>query len=270
MNPRIFAVVLAIGSTLIHLPIVGAAVPMGPRQEATRPTPLVRVAIFDDTGASRRGPGDVEKCLAVSPEFAFKRVKADNIRNGVLSEFDVLVLPGGSGSKQGKSLGREGREAIRNFVQDGGGYVGFCAGAYLASSDYSWSLHILDARVLDRKHWARGTGTVKLKLTDGGKELLGAERDAVTVYYGQGPLLEPAQKDDVPDYRILATYQTEIAKNGAPQGVMKGTTAIAAGRFGKGRVLCFSPHPERTKGLGDFVRHAVRWSASTTRGSQES
>jgi hypothetical protein len=42
---------------------------------------------------------------------------------------------------------------------------------------------------------------------------------------------------------------------------MKGTTAIARGKFGKGRVVCFSPHPEKTPGREAFLRSAVRWAA---------
>jgi hypothetical protein len=55
----------------------------------------------------------------------------------------------------------------------------------------------------------------------------------------------------------MATFKTEIAKNGAPQGVMPGTTAIARGEYGLGRVVCFSPHPELTKGLATFVLEAI-------------
>jgi hypothetical protein len=43
---------------------------------------------------------------------------------------------------------------------------------------------------------------------------------------------------------------------------MKGTTAVARGPFGKGRVICYSPHPERTKGLDRLVEQAVRWTAA--------
>lgn len=39
---------------------------------------------------------------------------------------------------------------------------------------------------------------------------------------------------------------------------MKGTTAIARGQFGKGRVICFSPHPEVTRGLEHFIQLAIR------------
>jgi hypothetical protein len=38
---------------------------------------------------------------------------------------------------------------------------------------------------------------------------------------------------------------------------MKGTTAIAIGKYGQGRVICFSPHPEMTHGLESIVRFAI-------------
>jgi hypothetical protein len=31
--------------------------------------------------------------------------------------------------------------------------------------------------------------------------------------------------------------------------------------LGRGRVICFSPHPEKTAGLEDFVRRGTRWAA---------
>ena len=33
------------------------------------------------------------------------------------------------------------------------------------------------------------------------------------------------------------------------------------GKFGKGRVICSSPHPEQTVGLEKFAESAVRWVA---------
>ena len=48
----------------------------------------------------------------------------------------------------------DGRRAILDFIKNGGGYVGICAGVYLASSHYSWSLGILNAKVVDGEHWA--------------------------------------------------------------------------------------------------------------------
>lgn len=238
----------------LHHPLLRAEAPS--KAETTSP---LRVVIFDDMGGGGAGPQNLERCLA-GAEFAVERVKGEDIRAGVLQRADVLIQPGGSGSKQAATLGEQGRANIRAFVEGGGGYVGICAGAYLATTDYPWSLGILDAKVIDRAHWARGTGDVELKLSPQGCRFFAAAGEKVTCYYAQGPLLAPGGRDDVPDYEELAEFKTEIAKNGAPEGVMQGTTAAALGTFGAGRVFCFSPHPEKTDGLHHFIRAAVLWS----------
>jgi putative intracellular protease/amidase len=266
--------VLACAAALLGAFSIAAA--KGPAANAAKPS-LIRVAYFDvgetdaaaERGAKAGSVGlNVKRCLDESTDFTFKVVTAEDIRAGALAKFDVLLCPGGSGSKQAEILGADGRQAIRDFVRKGGGYVGICAGSYLATTNYTWSLGILNASVVDRAHWARGTGNVTLKLTDEGKRILGASDKTVTCYYGQGPLLAPGKTGDyeqqtgeVPAYHALATYNSEIAKEGVPKGVMVGTTAIATGDYGKGRVICFSPHPEKTKGLSGFIRAGVRWAA---------
>jgi len=237
-----------------------ASAPVGADEPPPRP---IRVVCLDvhGTGTAGVAPTNLLRCLGDRDEFAFRTAAPAEFRGTALEACDVVVCPGGSGSGQSKLLEAEGRAAIQEFVRRGGGYVGICAGAYLATSHYPWSLAILDAHVLDTRHWARGTGSVVLEVSPAGRRLLGIDGDEVDCYYGQGPLLAPGNRDDLPDYEGLATYGTEIAKNGAPSGVMVGTTAIAAGSFGQGRVICFSPHPEKTSGLEAVIRRGTRWAA---------
>lgn len=86
----------------------------------------------------------------------------------------------------------------------------------------------------------------------------------MSIHYAQGPLLARREWDDpeVPDYESLAIYGTEIAKKGAPQGVMVGTSAAVRCEYGNGRVFCFSPHPELTDGLHHLIPLAVKWLAA--------
>ena len=246
---------VALISALYLLNIVGAADDAS--VQATKP---IRVAVFSDAGVSDKVGGLIE-LLNTHTELRVAKVDGTDIRGGKLSGFDVVLVPGGSGSKEAAALEESGRTEIRSFVERGGGYLGICAGAYLASADYTWSLHILDAKVLDRAHWARGVGDVEVSLTTAGQKLLGADNDRETILYWQGPLLAPAGKSEIPDFETLGTFATEIAKNGAPTGVMIGTTAIARGNFGAGRVLCFSPHPERTEAVQGQVLKAIQWAA---------
>jgi glutamine amidotransferase-like uncharacterized protein len=231
------------------------------RSAETEKARFIRVAIYAGDGVTPTDPAQVKACLPASKGFEVTTVNANDIREGRLEQFDVVIHAGGSGKGQAKALGEDGCERVRRFVKDGGGYVGICAGAYLASVEYPWSLKLLDARVVDDEHWARGTGQVKLRLATDGQAALGSHDANTTIHYENGPLLGPANRDDIPDFEALATYETEIRKNDAPEGVMIGTTAIARGRFGQGRVVCFSPHPEKTRGCESFVSEAVRWAA---------
>ena len=84
------------------------------------------------------------------------------------------------------------------------------------------------------------------------------------IYYGQWPLLASQEWDDleVPDYESLAVYRTEAAKNGAPKGIMPGTSAMVRAHFGKGGAFVFSAHPELTENMGHPVTKAVKWAAN--------
>lgn len=214
----------------------------------------VAIAMYVSSGVSGEGPDRLEALLDEDHGFDLRRVCATDVRAGVLEQFDLVVFPGGSGSGQAEALRPEGRESVRSFVAGGGGYLGVCAGAYLASSGYEWSLDILDAVVIDRAHWRRGRGDVELRWTGAGQQRASGGRTDQSILYVNGPLYAPAGDDALPDYEVWAVYASEMNTNGAPEGVMLGTPAIIFGRFERGRVVGVSPHPEQTADCGEIVR----------------
>ena len=173
------------------------------------------------------------------------------------------MVSGGESYIQGVALGEDGREQIRQFVHGGGSYLGICAGSYLAADSFTWSLHIMNSRVKDYDHWARGHGPVAIAPTAEGKARLGANTDNIPIIYWQGPLLEPEKDPKLPAYVEWATYSSDISDvvptNKAPHGMMPGATAVAASDYGAGRVVCFSPHPEKTPGEETLFHHALLW-----------
>ena len=224
---------------------------------------LIRVAVYNDSGGGERGTVNMELSLSDTLHFNVIRVEAEDIRKGTLNNVDVLIQPGGSGSKQGKQLEQSGRDSIREFIKRGGGYLGVCAGAYLSTSFYDWSLNILNAMVMDRDHWARGSGDVVLKFSMEGKKFFNLDVDTLIVQYNQGPLLAPYFMEDIPDYKELAVFNSEIAEKGAPSGVMIGTTAIAQSTYGNGKVISISPHFEKREEQRIFIRKCVEWLGNT-------
>jgi glutamine amidotransferase-like uncharacterized protein len=220
--------------------------------------PPTRVALFDDSGSFGKGVGHVTAQLATAKDMKLTVVKGADIAAGVLKDFDAVVFTGGSGSKQAAALGEAGRQQVRDFVERGGGYVGICAGAYLACSGFGWSLGVLDARTVSSK-WMRGKGPVKIEVNDAGARTTGLPAREQEIRYANGPIIKPAERPELADYETLASFRTELAENDTPKGVMIDSPAWARGTFGKGRVLISSPHPEQTAGMEGWIAGAIRW-----------
>jgi hypothetical protein len=64
----------------------------------------------------------------------FELVSSEDIRNGCLGDYKMFFVPGGWASNKSIALGESGIDAIRNFVLNGGSYLGFCGGAGLATN----------------------------------------------------------------------------------------------------------------------------------------
>jgi putative intracellular protease/amidase len=238
---------------LAELGMAASGVDDLPREGDSR----LRVGIYADTGARPRSGLDVKLCA--DGDMAAVWLGLPEIQAGALGQCDVLVMPGGGGSTEAKGLGDKGCEAIRDFVGRGGGYVGICAGAYLASNGYSWSLGIINARAADGM---RGKETVKVELLPEGAEILGTKAGPVNVNYQNGPILVSAGASDLPPIIVLAVFRTELVSPARePRVRMDGAPAMIAAPYRKGRVVCISPHPEATPGLEGLVRAAIRWAA---------
>ena len=227
-----------------------------PRLTAKKPG-TIRVALYDDNGSSGRGVPCVNGQLGALKDVDLVRLNATDIRAG-LEGYDAVVFTGGVAGSQARTIGVTGREQVRRFVERGGGYVGICAGAYLACDGFSWSCRILDAKTPSDK-WMRGIEDLKMQVNDAGRQVLGYPAEEVTVRYHNGPLLVPNNNPAIPDFEPLSLFRTEVARNGSPPGIMVNSPAVVRGTFGKGRVLVSSPHPEQTPGLEAFAEKAIRW-----------
>ena len=207
--------------------------------------PQFNIALLDDRGVAGKGIPSLLEIWGSQPDVTVHRVCGADIRSGCLTQFDLLCCSGGSGSRQSASLGDDGRQAIRKFVDQGGDYVGICAGSYLACSGFSWGLGILDAKTKSSK-WARGHAELPLTLTTDGQRILADGLASNSIIYHNGPIIEPHHQPEIPDFQVLATFAAEVAKNNTPVGIMINSPAIVKSQFGSGDVVCISPHPEQS------------------------
>lgn len=220
----------------------------------------IKVGIYRGPGSPQSGVDAVTNVLKPFPQVTVVVLSEQEIGSFNLSAYDVLVFPGGSGAGQSKGIGETGLKNVRDFVSNGGGYVGICGGAYLACSNFSWSLGILNAGTVSNK-WRRGQGMLDLELAPAGPELLGDVKGTFKVRYHNGPILKPADRTDIPAYTTLSVFKTEVADNGTPVGAQVNSPAHVISTFGKGRVFISSPHPENTPGLENFIPRGVFWAA---------
>jgi len=232
-------------------------------KNVTENSPLI-VGVYGDQGASPICVTETMAALEIDPEIVPVVVKGADISAGILNSLDVIVFPGGSGSKEASSMGSACREKIRQFVmEDGKGCVGICAGGYLLSSTpiYKWSLKLTSSSVFDRAHYNRGRGLIELALTEKGKEIfpeLSMQKSFFLQYY-DGPILVREETSPLPEYEEYGQYVTDIHLTGGSQsGVTPGKTALLLNNAGKGKVFVIIGHPEATPGLRWMVSRMVR------------
>jgi glutamine amidotransferase-like uncharacterized protein len=233
-------------------------------------TPRVRVAVALIKGCdSGEGLG---KLLESRAHCKCELVTPDEIRAGALNRFDVVLFPGGQSSKQATELGVEGIRIVRGFVENGGGYIGVCAGGILACAASDWSLGLVNAKTLSDKREIPGpdgimavdmgkrhSGIVQIELTEAGRKVFGDLPGLLDTLFALGPVFLPAGRTDLREYVSLAHYRSEIWLHESQRGTMVDTPAILAARFGRGHVIVFGSHPEvnNTPSLQSMLARAV-------------
>ncbi|MET0262061.1 MAG: BPL-N domain-containing protein [Rariglobus sp.] len=217
------------------------------------------IAIYEGPGSGKGGVDNVSERASQIPGAKITRLTPEQVGTVDLSQFDIVAFSGGSGSGQARAIGEAGRANVKKFVENGGGYLGICAGAYLATSGYDWSLGILNAKTVSPK-WQRGRTFVDLEVSKDGEAIIGATPEPTfKCRYNNGPIIASMGRTDIPAYTTVAWFRSEISENGSPEGVMINSPAAAYATYGKGRVFVISPHPENTPGLEHFVPRALLW-----------
>ena len=203
--------------------------------------PKIKVALYLDVGCKGGGVIHWAELLKSSPDVACTFINAADVQAGKLKDFDVLVMPGGSGYDRYTQLGEEGFEKIRKYIREGGKYYGVCAGIALALNDPKRLRLIPYTR---EKNPVRGGFSGAVKLNSRAEELLGVSAGTRYFRYHDGPL--PAKGDPVPDseYEVLATFDSHVMQKGKSVTPMYGMPAMIYGRYGKGKVLVTVMHPE--------------------------
>lgn len=192
----------------------------------------------------------------IVPEIITK----EEIRKGELSNYDVLVIPG-EPRIYADCMDERWKKEIRKFVSNGGGYIGICGGANIAGPSYLGIANITinddqleEWQYLWKANWSRGGIPLnvyipysKIPIFEG---FYGSYRN-IRYWGGAG------MGGDVMPIAIFAEEPCEVAplhfwiwlgkwipwKNITTD--IKGEYAAAVTKYGDGKVILFSPHPEK-------------------------
>lgn len=169
----------------------------------------------------------------------------------------VWIQPGGVAATALFSMTTPLQEGLVKFVHSGGGYVGWCAGAFMATASLG------ETRYAGLGIFPGGTGIYRTYTESGAVDYSlqeitwkGKKR---SIYYEGGPFLYGLENE--PTASIVGLYDT-------------GYVAAARATYGSGRVFISGPHPEApavwTKEDGindpdgpdlDLAIEMVRWAA---------
>jgi len=193
------------------------------------------IYIYDDGYHSN---AHVQIALGYVTDIPAKFCTASMIIEGCLSNASLLLMPGGADLYNCEKLNGLGNQIIRDFIDQGGAYLGTCAGAYYGCSSLDWGCgEITGSRELVLYN-GKATGPIydwienRDSIYDGSwvKAVeIKTENGTFLTQYNGGPVFDSKQ-----DVEIIARY-TQL--NNQPP-------AIISGHFGKGQYILSSPHIE--------------------------
>ncbi len=207
----------------------------------------VRVAVFVGPGARGIGMFRWTQIVDQSPQLKAIYVDGAAVRAGALRGADLLAMPGGVSNIEADDLGEEGAREVRRFIEEGGSYIGTCAGAFLVlggKNPEKKTLGLVPYRHVSG-HWG-GEAMLQVKYLKDAEAMAGIKSDTYMERFNGGPVMEPGAAIPGADFKTMAEFRCNLHSNSCKTNLpsMGGYASAVAGTFGKGRVWIFAGHPE--------------------------
>jgi glutamine amidotransferase-like uncharacterized protein len=181
------------------------------------------------------------------------------IIDGYLDKQTLLIMPGGADLYFCEKLNDIGNQRIRDFVKNGGSYLGICAGAYYACSQLDWGCgEITGTRELDFYNgkstgpvyeWVENSESIYNGSWIKAAEIERSDGHKFLTQYNGGPVFE-----NIDGSNVIARYK----------GLESNPPAIVQGNFGEGKYILSSPHIEKfghslSDGLYKHLNNSYEW-----------
>jgi glutamine amidotransferase-like uncharacterized protein len=194
---------------------------------------------------------------------AYTSITRDSILNGALSHYRLLIMPGGDMWQYNSYLTSNCMSKIKNFVSQGGGYIGICGGSYFAANLILWrgwagqprnsvSIHGLNlfASIADGPienfEPSYVDNKCQIQITHKDHPVLSNLPDIIQSYYDHGPM-------------FIFNDSTGIITLGK---TIKGNKNIlVAFQYNLGKVFLTGAHPEASESRVPWImmKNAIEW-----------
>ncbi len=209
---------------------------------------MKKILVYQDRGVGRFSYKSAVSSLGkslVCQDFKIEKVDAKTLLNtNWQTDCSLLVIPGGRDIPYHRALNGKGTDLIRSYIEEGGSYLGICAGAYFGSKDVVFeegNKH----EVIENRELAffpgRAVGTIYVDKPFSYQSqksvhpaLIQNQEGALYTYYNGGCYFEKAA-DFAPDVEILACYKNAILHDIA---------AIVLCKVGTGKAVLSGVHFE--------------------------
>lgn len=187
----------------------------------------------------------------------------DSILNGNLNRYNLLIMPGGDMWEYRDYLTSTGMDNIKEFISNGGGYIGICGGAYFAADKVVWRGWADEPRkYITMKGLNLFSGTAdgpvedfapsyedaqcKIKISDKTHPVCNNVTDIIRPYYSFGP-------------KFILTDSSNISIIG--NTINGDNIVIIAFPYNHGKVFITSPHPEfdEARSCWMLFKNAIMW-----------
>lgn len=219
----------------------------------------INVGFFADAGSRSNGWAAWIGLLVSAPEIKPVWLDGAAVRSGALADLDVLVMPGGNSNQQGRSLGEEGRAALKDWIRGGGRYFGTCAGCSLLLNRNTEHLHVLPFMRHKDSDGRGNVDAVAVRVTERGKALTGIAAGTHDVCYHSSPLLVPCGETPDTRYEVIGTWDGDYVREGTRALSMHGMPALVCAWLGEGRIFAAAGHPEYFPRSRDIIAGGFRF-----------
>ena len=220
---------------------------------APAPTPVQprkKIAFFLDNGCVGRAVFCWVKLLTNSPELEVEFINGKMLRKNKLDKFDLFFCPGGGSARQLGAMQKKGQKIVKDFVRNGGAYLGICAGCFnvLNRPDRMQMLPF------DWVPYASGkTAVLAVNVDAATAQELNIPRECYWSRYSGGPVIRKSAAPDRDTGKVLGVYRSSSGGyNRAPYNFV-GTPAAVSAMYGKGKVVGVSHHPESNENTHDLA-----------------